>query len=65
MNATAFAPSAYEVGCQSIRLWDEQSAGEGLDVANEFLQRFGDDPAAMAEFNRGVEDEKVRRNLTA
>ncbi len=56
-------PTAYETGRLSVRLWDEHSVAEGLDVANAFQEEFGADPAAMFEFNRGVTDEKLWRNL--
>lgn len=63
MTQTVESPTAYEVGRQSIRLFDEQSAAEGLDVANAFQQKFSCDADAMAEFARGIEDEKRARNL--
>ena len=57
------SPSPYETGRQSIRLWDGHAAAEGIDVANQFAQEFGDDAVAMAEFSRGVADEKRLRGL--
>ena len=65
MNETTSAPSAYEAGRQSVRLWDEQSAGEGVEAANDFDLHFGEDAAAMKEFNCGVAEERGRRNLAA
>ena len=54
---------AYQFGQDSIKAYVEKSADEGLEIANEFRQKFGADAEAQAEFDRGVEEEKRRHGL--
>ena len=54
---------AYQFGQDSITAYAEKSAAEGLEIANEFRRKFGDDAEAQAEFDRGVEFEKRRHGL--
>lgn len=54
---------AYQFGQDSIKAYAEKSAAEGLEIVNEFRQKFGEDAEAQSEFDRAVEDEKRRRGL--
>lgn len=55
---------AYSAGCNTVQLRDTQSVAEGDDAQREFAEKYGDSPSMMAEYRRGVREEKFRRHLS-